>query len=504
MPPRIPRTTVPAADSTAAKEAALPPLALVIAWSASQPHRVGQIASLPFGERLFVGRGDGEPERFAHFVTHRPAETPAVDPHEDLLAGDTVSRRQLEVRSAADHLEVKRTGSCSTYVNRVKLESHGVLRPGDTLLLKRELLLLCVVRPRTLALPEGLRELHPFGEPDADGIVGESPAAWALRAQLARTAATNDDVLLRGESGTGKELAAAVIHRRSPNANGPRITRNAAAIPETLVAAELFGNLRNYPNPGTPPRPGLVGAAHGGTLFLDEIGELSAETQAQMLRVLDEGEYTVLGESHARRSDFRLVGATNRGDEVFRRDFRARMKALVRLPPLRERREDIAHLVRHLLIARVRSSPEKDRKKQKERLLCEGPGGRLEPRVSAQLVEHLLHHDLPANVRDLERILIASADASDGGPLDVPPEEPERRPGGPADRPVLPKPRAEPLAERGAQSPPKELVEALMRKYAGNKRAVARALGCSPGTLYRLLESHGIGLDHEDDPDEPE
>src|SRR5690348_15490748 len=119
-------------------------------------------------------------------------------------------------------------------------------------------------------------------------------------------------VLLTGASGTGKELAARAIHALSKRSGQRLVARNAATLPESLIDAELFGNAKNYPNPGMAERAGLVGQADGSTLFLDEIAELPSSSQAHLLRVLDDGEYHRLGDGLARRSDFRLVAATNR------------------------------------------------------------------------------------------------------------------------------------------------------------------------------------------------
>src|SRR5262249_4513267 len=151
-----------------------------------------------------------------------------------------------------------------------------------------------------------------FGAPDPHGILGESPAAWALREHLSLAAHSGQHILLLGQSGTGKELAARAIHALSPRRDKPFIARNAATFPEGLVDAELFGTAKGYPNAGSPERPGLIAEADGGTLFLDEIGELPAHLSSHLLRVLDRGgEYQRLGESRVRRSDLRVVAATN-------------------------------------------------------------------------------------------------------------------------------------------------------------------------------------------------
>jgi hypothetical protein len=409
------KTTAPASPRTADGESTPPTIALVIAWSASQPHRVGEVALLPFGERLVVGRGDDEGESYACFARQRPGPAPAAGARGEPLEGDAISRRQLVVRAVGAKLQLEKLGRCPTFVNDVEVDSTATLAPGDTVLLQGELLLLAVLRSRVLAGPSGAGALHPFGEADADGIVGESAAAWSLRAQLAEVGPTDDHVLLRGESGTGKELAAAVIHRRSKRARSPLISCNAAAVPSTLLASELFGNLANYPNAGTAARKGLIGTADRATLFLDEIGELPRDDQAQLLRFLDEGEYRPIGEATPRRADVRVVAATNQDDSRFRGDFQARFQARVRLPPLRERREDIALLIRHLLLERAGEYPD-----LADRLLVKTSDGRLEPRISARLVDHLIRHPLPTNVRQLRTILIDAIGKSPPDKLTLP------------------------------------------------------------------------------------
>ena len=456
-------------------------IALVIAWSASQPHRVGEVALLPFGERLLIGREDVEGEFLAWFARQRPGPAPAAGARGEPLECDAISREQLAVRAVGTKLQLEKLGRCPTFVNGVEIDSSATLVPGDTVLLQGELVLLVVLRPRTLAGPSDAGELHRYGDPDDDGIVGESPAAWSLRAELAEVAPTDDHVLLKGESGTGKELAAAVIHRRSKRAKGPLIACNAAAVPSTLLASELFGNLANYPNAGTPARKGLVGTAHRGTLFLDEIGEMPRDDQAQLLRVLDEGEYRPVGESKSRRADIRVVGATNQGDSRFRDDFQARFQTRVRLPPLRERREDIPLLVRHLLLERAGKYPA-----LADRLLVKTSNGRLEPRISAWLVDHLVRHPLPTNVRQLRTILIDAIHQSPPDKLTLPAELASAPPAAPAPAP----PAADAPSERAA--PSKQDVEAHLQREGWNVARVARILNLSRGALYRLMEAYGI------------
>jgi DNA-binding NtrC family response regulator len=469
-------TTAPGSDTTSEDAGGQPLLALVIAWSSAQPHRVGEIAFLPLGQWMFVGRGDHDLEKFAQFVRQRPGQIAAVDPREGVLDGPTLSKRQLNVRFIGDAVEVESIGRCRMYINGRECKK-GALRPGDTLRLKGEVVLVCVWRSRTLpSWPSG-RPLHAYGEADEYGIVGESEAAYRMRAQLESAAQGDDDVLIDGESGTGKELAAKVMQRRSSRARGPWISRNAAIFTGTLVASELFGNPAGYPNPESEARDGLVGAAHRGTLFFDEIGDCPMDVQAQLLRVMETGEYQRQGEAAVRRVDVRFIGATNKDHSVFRPDFLARYKMRLRLPPLRERREDIGLLIRHLLVLRAQEN-----EAFKKRFFRQGKGGRLEPNLSGRLVDELVRHPLPTNVRQLDTLLLKVIEACKEG------EGNELR---------LPKGGFKASAAPSQSDPPpgslgREELVAWLEQEEGNVARVARRTGIERTALYRLMERYGI------------
>src|SRR5262249_29131057 len=153
------------------------------------------------------------------------------------------------------------------------------ISPGDIVELRGHYVFLVTMRSATLATAHQ-HSTHAFGEADPQGILGESPGAWRLRDSLAFAAKATPHVLLLGESGTGKELAARSIHALSARSSKPFLARNAATMPAGLIDSELFGNVKNYPNPGMAERTGLIGEAHGGVLFLDEIAELPTEMQA--------------------------------------------------------------------------------------------------------------------------------------------------------------------------------------------------------------------------------
>jgi DNA-binding NtrC family response regulator len=229
------------------------------------------------------------------------------------------------------------------------------------------------------------------------GLLGVTAVMMELRRSIERAAAAPFAVLIDGESGSGKELVARAIHRLGPRRDRAFSTLNCAALPDDLVEAELFGHARGSFTGAVADRPGVFEEAHGGTLFLDEIGELSLRAQAKVLRVIQEGELRRIGENASRRIDVRIVSATNRQlrEEVdagrFRLDLLYRLDVVrVTLPPLRERREDIALLAEHVW-----------------REATERVGSRAA--LSAATIAALARYDWPGNVRELQNVLAALA-----------------------------------------------------------------------------------------------
>jgi DNA-binding NtrC family response regulator len=263
-----------------------------------------------------------------------------------VLTDSTVSRVHLHLRVERDSIRVLDAGSRNgTRIDGTEVRD-AYARPDSLIVLGATTLRLRMLSD-VVELPLSPRER--FGR-----LVGRSIAMRRVFSVLERAAPTDSTVLVEGETGTGKELVAAGLHEASPRASGPFVVFDCSAAASTLIESALFGHVRGAFTGAVGERPGVFEEAHGGTLFLDEIGELPLELQPKLLRVLEAREVRRLGSSGARRVDVRVVAATNRSlpHEVdrgrFREDLYYRLAVItVRLPPLRERPEDIPLLVRH-------------------------------------------------------------------------------------------------------------------------------------------------------------
>jgi len=448
------------------------PLALFVLWSREEPSRVGEVALFPVssGPRVIGrgGAGPGDAEERAVFLRQRPGAsrpTPA-------LAGAKLSRQQALVRPGLRSIEVARIGRCPMLFRGREVDACSLI-PGDVLSFHRELLLLCMRRPFALpATASRVDQGFPFGEADGSGIIGESPAAWDLREELAFAAGRDLHVLVLGESGTGKELAAQAIHALSRRRSAAMVARSAATFPPGIMDAELFGNVRDYPNPGMRERKGLIGEADGSTLFLDEIGELPEDLQSHLLRVLDGGgQYHRLGEAVARTSDLRFIGATNRSPDRLKHDLLARLTLRISLPGLNERLEDIPLLARHLL----RTDVGRDRELS-DRFFAGG-----EPRIAIELIEALVRHRFTHHVRELRGLLWRAISRSRGEIIELTPDVRDllsngRPPSSPAPAELTP-----------------EIIQASMDRHSGVLERVWPELGLANRyALARLLKKYGI------------
>src|SRR5262249_43920604 len=224
-------------------------------------------------------------------------------------------------------------------------------------------------------------------------LIGRSPAMQDIYRVLARLMGTDLTVMITGESGTGKELVAKALHDYGKRRSGPFIAINMAAIPRELIESELFGHEKGAFTGATNRYAGRFEQAQGGTLFLDEIGDMPLEAQTRLLRVLQEGEYTTVGGRQRLRADVRIIAATHRDlrqlarQGLFREALSSRLNVVpIRLPPLRERREDVPELVQHFL--------------------AQGSAVGLPPKtLDAAALERLKRHRWPGNVRELENVI---------------------------------------------------------------------------------------------------
>ena len=333
------------------------------------------------------------------------------------------------------------------------------------------------------------------------------PSLASVYSTISRIAPTNAPVLITGESGTGKELIAEAIHRQSRRAAGPFVKVNLGGISSTLFESEMFGHKKGAFTDAKEDRVGRFELAKGGTIFLDEIGELDLASQVKLLRVLQDQTYEVLGDSHTRRTDVRVICATNADlpsmveEHTFREDLFYRINLIsLHLPPLRERREDIPLLVDFFLhrsslspAAPVSSSPAPSVSSS----LADSPSSRLfrgdsiatTPSVTPDAIAYLQSLPFPGNIRELKNLVERTVLMAEGEELTAADFRQSLSPSSsesvcPSVFPTGPSPTLEEL-ERAA-------IAASIQKHAGNLSLVAKELGISRGALYRKIEKHGL------------
>ena len=307
---------------------------------------------------------------------------------------------------------------------------------------------------------------------DPAGMVIASEAMRRVVDLARRVGQVDSTVLVTGESGVGKERVARLIHDASTRTGGPFVAINCGAVPEGLLESELFGHARGAFTGATQDRPGLFEAAQGGTLFLDEIGEVPPAMQVKLLRALQEHEVRRVGENRNRRVDARVVAATNRdlAAEVhaarFRQDLYYRLRVVeIRVPPLRERRDDILPLARTFLV------------EAGERL------GRRISGLSPAAAQQLVRHDWPGNVRELENAVERAVVLARGHRIDVedlPEEVGVALPGLPA------------AGVQTLREVERNYIEAVLRDNDGNRARTAQQLGIGAATLYRKIKEYRL------------
>ncbi|TMA30124.1 MAG: sigma-54-dependent Fis family transcriptional regulator [Deltaproteobacteria bacterium] len=368
-----------------------------------------------------------------------------------------MSVRHAEIRLEAGRVLIRDAGSENgTRLNGQILVGERALEPGDVLRLGDTLLVYAPSSPNSgVAEPE---------------LVGTSAAMVAVRRSVDAVAARKHMVVVTGETGTGKEVVARLVHQRSGR-TGPFVAVNCGTFTEGLLASDLFGHLRGAFTGAVSEQQGLFRAARGGTLLLDEVAEIPLALQANLLRVLEMHEVRPVGGTRDIATDVRVIATSNREliDLVqagtFRSDLYSRLAQwTIRLPPLRERREDIPALTSHLLAR------------------CDGLGRKLTP----DLAEALLVHDWPLNVRGLLTVLsVAVVSTAGDEPLSLGPEvrlalwTTRSMAGGPEKK-------IQPLILDKAE------LTRLMERFEGKVASAARHLGITRPKLYRMLWAEEI------------
>jgi DNA-binding NtrC family response regulator len=370
-------------------------------------------------------------------------------------------------------------GSTQTAVAALKLGAHDYLtKPFDVEELKivvRGALERKQLEEENLLLKAEFRTRHGL-----DRIIGVSPSMSAVFSLIQSVAGTTSTVLVAGESGTGKELAAKAIHALSPRRDAPFVSINCGALTESLLESELFGHMRGAFTDAHQNKKGLFEAAHRGTLFLDEVGETSPAMQVKLLRALQDRKVRRVGGTDEIEVDVRVVAATNRPledlvkERRFREDLFYRLNVIpIRIPPLRERREDIPLLAEHFL---SQFSQEM---------------GKKVARISSEAMSRLLAYHWPGNVRELENV-IERAVALETTPAVLAERLPETLQGGP---PVAP----EAVLGNGFRlddhllNAEKGLLRQALSTAGGDRTVASRLRGVSPRSLRYLIRKHRLG-----------
>ncbi|MGD0885840.1 MAG: sigma-54 dependent transcriptional regulator [Thermodesulfovibrionales bacterium] len=326
-------------------------------------------------------------------------------------------------------------------------------------------------------IEENLALKHQLSQLGCKGIVAESRTMLAIFDTLEKVIPTRSNILIIGESGTGKGLIAEVIHFNSARRNEPFISINCSAIPEGLLESELFGYKKGAFTGAVADKPGLISMAHRGTLFLDEIGDMPVNLQAKILKVLESSEVTPLGDIRPRLVDVRLITATNQnleekiGEKKFREDLYYRLNVIeVKVPPLRERKDDIPLLVTHFL----KKFSEENTKTLKG--------------VDSGALQVIMQYPWPGNVRELKNVIERAVVLCPNEQITLN-ELPDKLKNHDS---VIKGQEGVSALKTSIDDFEKKLIENAYSAYHKNKEETARMLGIDLATLYRKLKKYGI------------
>jgi len=388
------------------------------------------------------------------------------------MDGIELLKKTKQVSPSTDFVIMTAYASASTAVEAMRMGAYEYLiKPFQ---LDEVLLLLNQIQERRDLIAENVALRDKIsGSAGENRIIGESQEMKTIREIILKVAPTDTPVLIQGESGTGKELVAAEIHANSPRSGNPFIIINCAAVPETLLEAELFGFEKGAFTGAVQKKPGQFKLADRGTLFLDEIGELPLSLQAKLLRAIEIGEFLPLGSSKPVTVDVRLVAATNRDIEeqtkqgLFREDLFYRLNVFpVKIPPLRVHKEDIVPIAEDFL--ETLNIPRAS--------------------LSEDVVKKLHGYSWPGNVRELRNILERAVILAGGGRI-----EPEHITIVPFAAEGSPEIRLKSLiGEKTLPELERSMIVLALEHAGGNKSRAAELLGITRRTLYGRLEKYGL------------
>lgn len=312
-----------------------------------------------------------------------------------------------------------------------------------------------------------------------EGVIGNSKSMHAVISKLRQIAPTSASALILGESGTGKELVAKALHVNSPRKNKPFVALNCAALSENILESELFGHIRGAFTGADRERKGWFEHANGGTLFLDEVGDIPLPTQVKLLRVLESGEIVRVGSNDPLKVNVRLISATNRdlSDAItagtFRQDLYHRLKVVtIKLPPLRERKEDIPLLIEHFLKIFTTSHDKAIRG------------------YSPTVRRILTNYTWPGNVRELRNVVESMVVIDTDGMIDVE-DMPDDLAG--SISPLEDDFTRDSLVGRTMNDIEKHFIAETLRASGGNREEAAKTLGIGERTLYRKIKEYNLG-----------
>ncbi len=413
-----------------------------------------------------------------NIIAESPIDIAIVDYKLEAETGIDVIKQMLEKNPLITPIMVTAFSNVENAVEALKMGAYDyIVKPIDFekfLLVIERALERQRLQKEVLSLRSSLEEKF-----SSKNFVFSSPAMNEVMRMVSKASKSNATVLISGETGTGKDLVAKTIHFSSLRKNEPYLAVNIPSLPETLIESELFGAEKGSFTGAHERKLGKFEAASGGTLFLDEIGDLPFQLQVKLLRFLQEKEFYRLGSSSPKKSDVRIIAATNRNleklieEENFRPDLYYRLNVIpIHVPPLRKRREDIPPLVDHF----IRKYAEKEKKTIEA--------------ISAEAMNLLLHYSFPGNIRELENFIERAIVFSDGNHITS------------ADLPLFLKEKKEEQLEQEGDSLTDEVRRLEIRKIKnalieknGVKSKAAKALGITERMLSYKMKTYGLSSD---------